>query len=152
SVVLTDAGADVAIDAGEARRCSFEHDARGDRVVIDGVVHPVTVAASGTTYHVAVGGVSWALDRVVARGVAESASGGAGDGVVRSPMPGTVIAVSVGVGEQVAAGDVVAIVEAMKMEHSLRAPVDGVVAEVHAAAGTSVALDQPLLRVEPAAS
>ena len=150
SVVLTDAGADVAIDAGEARRCAFELDGPGDRVVIDGVVHPVTVAASGTTYHVAVGGVSWALDRVVARGVAEA--GGAADGVVRSPMPGTVIAVSVGVGEQAAAGDVVAIVEAMKMEHSLRAPVDGVVAEVHAAAGTSVALDQPLLRVEPAAN
>ena len=152
SVALDDDGADVAIDGGEARRCSFEYGGRGGRVVIDGVVHPVTVGASGSAFHVAVGGVSWTLDNVVPRGVAESATGGAGDGVVRSPMPGTVIAVSVDVGDQVAAGDVVAIVEAMKMEHSLRAPVDGVVAEVHAAAGSSVALDQPLLRVEPAPS
>jgi acetyl-CoA/propionyl-CoA carboxylase biotin carboxyl carrier protein len=140
----------VTVDDGPAHRCSVEHDGPHGRVTIDGVVHPVTIAVVGSTSHVAVGGVSWTLDRVVPRGVAESATGGAGDGVVRSPMPGTVIAVQVAVGDEVAAGDVVVIVEAMKMEHALRAPIDGVAAEVHVSAGASVALDQPLLRVEPA--
>ena len=149
SMTLAAGGATVTIDDGPARRCSFDHDGRTGRVTIDGVVHPVTLATSGSVVHVAVGGTSWKFDRVVPRGTAESASGGPGDGVVRSPMPGTVIAVHVSVGDPVGAGDVVAIVEAMKMEHALRAPVDGVVAEVTASAGAAVSLDQPLLRIEP---
>ena len=148
SVIVTVDGTIVAVDDGPARRCSLEQHGPHGRVVIDGVVHPVTLAVVGSTSHVAVGGVSWRLERVVPRGVAESATGGAADGVVRSPMPGTVISVQVAVGDEVAAGDVVAIVEAMKMEHALRAPIDGVVVEVHAAPGASVALDQPVLRVD----
>jgi acetyl-CoA/propionyl-CoA carboxylase, biotin carboxylase, biotin carboxyl carrier protein len=150
AVTVDVAGTFVVVDDGLARRCSFEHDGRHGRVTIDGVVHPVVLAVVGSTSHVAVGGASWTLDRVVPRGVAESATGGAGDGVVRSPMPGTVISVQVAVGDEIVAGDVVAIVEAMKMEHALRAPIDGVAAEVLVSAGASVALDQALLRVEPA--
>ncbi|HSJ90820.1 MAG TPA: acetyl/propionyl/methylcrotonyl-CoA carboxylase subunit alpha [Ilumatobacter sp.] len=150
NVAVTDDvdGTVVAVDDGPMRRCSFEHDARQGRVTIDGIVHPVTHVMIGSTSHVAVGGVSWTIERVVPRGVAESATGGAGDGVVRSPMPGTVIAVHVAVGDEVAAGEVVAIVEAMKMEHALRAPSDGVVAEVTVTPGAAVSLDQPLLRVD----
>jgi biotin carboxyl carrier protein len=70
------------------------------------------------------------------------------DGGVRSPMPGTVIAVSVAVGDAVAKGQPVAIVEAMKMEHTLTAPFDGDVSAVHVAAGSSVALDQLLVEVQ----
>lgn len=151
AITLVDGAAMVAVDDGPVRRCSFEHDPTSARVVIDGVVHPVTLARAGTTIHVAVEGETWRLDRVVARGLAESATGGAGDGVVRSPMPGTVIALQVAAGDQVTAGDVVAIVEAMKMEHALRSPIDGVVVEVSVAAGAAVSLDQPVLVVEPQA-
>ena len=147
SVVEHDGVSEVVIDDGPVRRCAL--DAAAGRIVVEGVVHPVTLVRSRSTFHVAVGGWSWTLDLVVPRGVAESATGGAGDGVVRSPMPGTVIALGVGVGDVVAAGDVVAIVEAMKMEHSLRAPVDGVVSELSASVGALVALDQPLLRIDP---
>lgn len=141
--VAAGATVDVAVDEWPSRRCSLG----SERVVVDGVVHPVTLARVGSTFHVAVGGVAWLLERVVPRGVAESALGGAGDGVVRSPMPGTVIAVLAAPGDRVAAGEVVAIVEAMKMEHSLRAPADGTVAEVHVGAGASVGLDQALLSI-----
>ena len=67
-------------------------------------------------------------------------------------MPGTVIAVGVAVGGEVTKGEPVAVVEAMKMEHTLTAPFDGVVSAVHAAVGSSVALDQPVvtIRVEQA--
>src|SRR4029077_21014146 len=51
-------------------------------------------------------------------------------GLVRAPMHGKVLAVLVAQGETVARGQRVAIVEAMKMEHTLVAPIDGVVAEI----------------------
>ena len=54
---------------------------------------------------------------------------------LRSPMPGTVIAVPVALGDAVTSGQAVAIVEAMKMEHTLTAPFDGAVVDVHVAAG-----------------
>jgi len=66
---------------------------------------------------------------------------------LRSPMPGTVVAVPVETGARVAAGDTVVVVEAMKMEHRLVAPVDGVVA-VHVGPGDLVRLDQLVARVD----
>jgi acetyl-CoA/propionyl-CoA carboxylase biotin carboxyl carrier protein len=66
---------------------------------------------------------------------------------LRSPMPGTVVAVPVADGESVEAGQTVVTVEAMKMEHKLVAPVAGVV-RVSAKPGDRVALDQLLARIE----
>jgi acetyl-CoA/propionyl-CoA carboxylase biotin carboxyl carrier protein len=68
----------------------------------------------------------------------------AGDGVVRSPMPGTVRAVQAVVGEKVRAGQPLLIVEAMKMEHTLSAPADGVVSELTVEPGQQVGLDERL--------
>ena len=76
-----------------------------------------------------------------------SAAASAG-GDITSPMPGAVIAVQVAEGAEVSAGDVVVIVEAMKMEHSLTAPIDGTV-EILAPAGTQVAVDEVLARITP---
>ncbi len=70
------------------------------------------------------------------------------DGTVLSPMPGTVLDVRVGVGQQVAAGDLLVTVEAMKMELALRAPYDGTVTQVGAATGDRVVLGQLLAVVE----
>ena len=61
-------------------------------------------------------------------------------------MPGSVVAVGVEDGAQVAAGDVVVTVEAMKMEHALSAPVDGVV-ELLVAVGDQVKVGQPMARI-----
>ena len=82
----------------------------------------------------------------------EAAAGddaGAGGPVV-SPMPGTVTVVEVTDGQQVAAGDRLVVVEAMKMEHVLTAPVDGVVRQLRARAGYTVARGAVLLIVEGA--
>jgi acetyl-CoA/propionyl-CoA carboxylase biotin carboxyl carrier protein len=65
-------------------------------------------------------------------------------------MPGTVTVVEVAEGQTVAAGDRLVVVEAMKMEHVLTAPVDGVVRDVAARAGATVAKDAVLLTVETA--
>ena len=64
-------------------------------------------------------------------------------------MPGTVLAVLVDKGSDVTAGEVLAVLEAMKMELPLRAPHDGVVDEVDAAAGRQVPLGHPLFHVSP---
>ncbi|MFC9896566.1 acetyl/propionyl/methylcrotonyl-CoA carboxylase subunit alpha [Nocardia sp. NPDC127579] len=69
-----------------------------------------------------------------------------GDAEIRSPMPGSVIAVLAEAGATVAAGDPVVVVEAMKMEHTLTAPTAGTV-EILATAGSQVRLDQPLARI-----
>ena len=69
-----------------------------------------------------------------------------GDAELTSPMPGSVVAVGVADGDRVDAGTVVVTVEAMKMEHALTAPVDGVV-ELLVAVGDQVKVGQPLARI-----
>ncbi len=73
----------------------------------------------------------------------------AADGTVRSPMPGTVLDVPVRVGQAVTAGTTLAVVEAMKMEHSVPSPIDGTVASVAVRTGSSVPMDAVLVTVEP---
>ena len=65
-----------------------------------------------------------------------------------SPMPGLLVRLSVNAGDEVKAGEELAVVEAMKMENSLRAEVDGVVAKVLADQGDSLTVDQPILEFE----
>jgi propionyl-CoA carboxylase alpha chain len=64
---------------------------------------------------------------------------------VLSPMPGLVVSLDVAVGQQVRAGEAVAVIEAMKMQNIIRAERDGVVKAVNAAAGDSVAADEVLV-------
>lgn len=71
-----------------------------------------------------------------------------GTWIARSPMPGSVVHVSVEVGAHVDAGDPVVVVEAMKMEHTLRAPAAGVVTRIRTTVGTQVRLDEELVEVE----
>jgi 3-methylcrotonyl-CoA carboxylase alpha subunit len=75
---------------------------------------------------------------------------GAHDGDILSPMPGRIIAVEVTQGQSVTKGQKLLTLEAMKMEHSLTAPFDGVVAELNAEIGAQVQVDALLVRIEPA--
>jgi acetyl-CoA/propionyl-CoA carboxylase biotin carboxyl carrier protein len=75
-------------------------------------------------------------------------AGGAGSGLVTSPMQGTVLAVKVAEGDTVGAGQVVAIVEAMKMENEVAAHRAGTVTEVAVAAGEPVTTGQPICTIE----
>jgi acetyl-CoA/propionyl-CoA carboxylase biotin carboxyl carrier protein len=64
-------------------------------------------------------------------------------------MPGTILTVHVAAGDTVSAGQPVLVVEAMKMEHTVTAPVDGVVSELTAKAGQQVRMDETLMVIEP---
>ncbi|MEV0734453.1 biotin carboxylase N-terminal domain-containing protein [Streptomyces sp. NPDC050549] len=83
--------------------------------------------------------------------VAASLSGAdrSGAGSLTAPMPGTVTVVKVAVGDQVAAGQSLLVVEAMKMEHVVSAPHAGTVAELDVTPGATVAMDQVLAVVTP---
>ncbi|PTM57409.1 acetyl/propionyl/methylcrotonyl-CoA carboxylase subunit alpha [Phreatobacter oligotrophus] len=73
-----------------------------------------------------------------------------GGGSVKAPMHGKVVQVFVEPGQQVAKGDRVAVIEAMKMEHTLLAPSDGVVTSVSVTAGEQVAEGAPVAAIEAA--
>ena len=74
----------------------------------------------------------------------------AGDGAILAPMPGKVIAVEVTAGDTVTKGQKLLVLEAMKMEHALTAPFDGMVAELTVAVGSQVQVEALLVRVEKA--
>jgi propionyl-CoA carboxylase alpha chain len=68
--------------------------------------------------------------------------------LIMSPMPGLLTNISVKAGEAVTAGQKLAAIEAMKMENTLVAAQDGVVAEICAKVGESLAVDQLIIRFE----
>lgn len=72
---------------------------------------------------------------------APAASGKAGSVAIKAPMPGTILKINVKVGDAVKKGDVVCVLEAMKMENDICAPEDGVVSSVEVASGATVATD-----------
>ncbi|WP_369035979.1 acetyl/propionyl/methylcrotonyl-CoA carboxylase subunit alpha [Streptomyces adonidis] len=83
--------------------------------------------------------------------VAAALTGSAHSGAdsLTAPMPGTVTVVKVAVGDEVAAGQSLLVVEAMKMEHVIAAPHAGTVAELDVTPGTTVAMDQVLAVITP---
>ncbi|WP_406169443.1 acetyl/propionyl/methylcrotonyl-CoA carboxylase subunit alpha [Streptomyces sp. NBC_00996] len=83
--------------------------------------------------------------------VAASLTGAAHAGAdsLTAPMPGTVTVVKVAVGDEVAAGQSLLVVEAMKMEHVISAPHAGTVSELDVTPGTTVAMDQVLAVIAP---
>lgn len=102
----------------------------------DDPVDVVLIAEQGAVWEVS----AWRKDA--------SHGAAAGSGAILSPMPGKVIAVDVAAGDRVAAGQKLLTLEAMKMEHTLTAPFDGVVAELNTAAGAQVQVDALLVRIE----
>jgi geranyl-CoA carboxylase alpha subunit len=70
------------------------------------------------------------------------------DGILRAPMNGSVIAIRVSEGARVARGDIVAVLEAMKMQHEIVAPADGTVERVAVQPGAQVATRDPLVIVK----
>ena len=79
------------------------------------------------------------------------AGAGAGGDAVLAPMPGLVQSVAVAPGQAVSEGDRLLVLEAMKMEHVLRAPRDGTLSEVRVAGGDQVAAKAVLVTLEPEA-
>ena len=121
---------------------------------------PIDVKVDGTTFRVELPGL-------VVRPTADSAAPpepeeinpeprpvfrpsireGDSDGVVRAPMPGKIVNVSVAVGEAVAAAQPVLVLESMKMENTITSPIDGKVSVILVTAGDTVLHGQTLIEI-----
>ena len=134
---------------------SFSHEATSVATASDGAVTTVPrlvgVEVDGRSYDVRlhVSEPPWA--DLARRRLERSASGGAaaGDGAVVSPMQGTVLKVAVADGDAVEAGQLLCVVEAMKMENEIVAPRVGVVRDVAVSVGASVTSGQRVCVVAP---
>jgi propionyl-CoA carboxylase alpha chain len=154
SVTTVDGGYDVVLDGAP-------HQVRGDCgptvKVFDGNVDGrgvvIQIERDGTGYRISHSGaerrvqvvsarVSTLLDLMPVKQAPDMSR------FLLSPMPGLLVSVAVSEGEAIKAGQELAVVEAMKMENVMRAERDGVVSKVHAAAGSSLAVDQAIIEFE----
>ncbi len=129
------------------------HPLRGTHTVTDDQVS-VTVDGIRHTFHRAADwigrdGDAWHVRDHDPVAAALTGAAHAGADSLTAPMPGTVTVVKVTVGDEVAAGQSLLVVEAMKMEHVVCAPHAGTVTELDVTPGTTVAMDQVLAVVEP---
>ena len=111
------------------------------RITVNGVAYDVAVEELGAgAAPVAAAPVAApvAAAPVAAPAAAPAANGAAGSVKVESPMPGKILAIKANVGQAVKKGDVVMILEAMKMENEIVAPADGTIAGINVAVGDSV--------------
>jgi acetyl/propionyl-CoA carboxylase alpha subunit len=108
------------------------------------------VACQGRKIFVAIGANQFCLEAPEPGGSSRFKEGAAGkaEGTIKAPMPGMVIKVNVAEGDAVSPGDSLAVVEAMKMEHEMRAATKAIVAKVHVKAGQQVDAFQPLVELK----
>ena len=97
-----------------------------------------------------IGGRAWSGTVVDPRSLDVAGAAAKGQGSVVTPMPGVVVRIEVSEGQQVAAGDVLCVVEAMKMENEYRSEVSGEVAAIHVTEGQAVEAQARLITVRPA--
>ena len=128
-------------------RRQAEGDTTEIAIELDGVRRVVSAVAAGDEVRTrsAAGSLRWTEAPRFADHDAEAAGGGP-----ICPLPGTVIGVNVEAGQQVSAGDVLMVVEAMKMEHKITAAADSTVTEVHFATGDRVDQGDLLVSLESA--
>jgi len=151
------AGDTILVD-GQPFRVSFDS-ANKDKVIVEGVPYEVVLeghrAIVGSIAHnLEVEGLAVAPTIPTIRPGAAPAPPkvAAGEGAVTAIMPGKVIRILVREGDKVAEGDVVLILEAMKMENELNAPRAGTVKAIHVAPGSDVEMGAVLVEIEPARS
>ncbi|MFI7614642.1 acetyl/propionyl/methylcrotonyl-CoA carboxylase subunit alpha [Nonomuraea terrae] len=141
---LPEESAEVRLD-GRTVPARVRRDGPGLAVTLAGRTEHYLCVRQGDTLWLGRDGEAWSFTRHLIGDPGDRArAAGAGDGVVRSPMPGTVLVVKTQLGERVSEGQPLVIVEAMKMEHTVTAPCDGVIAELPAQPGRPVDMDAVL--------
>jgi biotin carboxyl carrier protein len=121
-------------------------------LTVDGIVYEVSLGersavVDGKEYSIEAAGT---MVRAAApkKAPTRKKQAAAGEDAVTAMMPGAILRVLVAEGDEVQSGEVVVILEAMKMENEIHAHKSGVVSRVHVAPGDSVENDQPLVEIE----
>jgi acetyl-CoA/propionyl-CoA carboxylase biotin carboxyl carrier protein len=147
AVTGTPSGATVRLDGGEPIRAQAIRNGERILLTVGERTLPVVAAVAGETTWLHVDGTTFHVAELPPERRGDAA--GAHDGDIRSPMPGTVVAVHVAEEDAVEEGQVLVVVEAMKMEHALTAPFAGVVETLNVRTQSSVAVDELLATVKP---
>lgn len=126
------------------------------KVTVNGEIFEVEVEPDGDSWKVTVEGETFDISveggaSPNARKKQRSGKKRKKSGVVSSSIPGKIITVEVETGQQVAEGDVILILEAMKMQNEVAAPITGTVIEINCAAGENIEANLPLVVIEPPA-
>ena len=111
-------------------------------ITVNGTPYDVTVDEAGSTSAPVAAAPAAKPAAAPAPAAKPAASGAEGSVKVEAPMPGTILDVKTSVGASVKSGDVLCILEAMKMENEIVAPADGTVASIAANKGDSVEAGQ----------
>ena len=140
---------------GEKLEADFQRLPDGEvySLLVNGRSHEVRVSPAGEGLEVSLRGTSFPVEvrhplEKMVQSLSPSGRRPAGETIV-APMPGLVVEIRVKPGDVIAAGQPVAVVEAMKMQNELTARQGGVVSEVLVAERASVSAGQPLLRIRP---
>ena len=124
---------------------NYEVDVTETDAIVTGITEvPVMVAATPAIAPVAAPAEAPKAEEAPAAPVAPAAPTASGT-QVKAPMPGSILAVKANVGQAVKAGDVIVVLEAMKMENDITAPCDGTVKEIVVTKGTTVNTDDVLV-------
>lgn len=105
----------------------------------------LVIMYEGLAYYI---DVSNETKKLLSQFIKQAGAIGGADSVIKSPMPGMVVKILVEEGQRVMKGDKVVIVEAMKMENALAAPIDGRIKKIHSSEGAAVNKDAPLIEIE----
>jgi len=126
------------------------------KVVVNGTEYEVELEGEGTTWKATVGGQTFDIEMPEAAVTAKPRRSGGRkkkkSGTVSANIPGKVVTVEVEVGQEVIEGQVILILEAMKMQNEIQAPVSGTVVSVHCDEGEAIEANVPLVVIEPVAS
>jgi biotin carboxyl carrier protein len=118
------------------------------KVIVDGVEFEVTIEGDGK-----VEGKTFEIEIPDAAPVAKKKRTGSGNkkksGTVSANIPGKVVTVEVSEGDSVTEGQVILILEAMKMQNEIQAPISGTVTVVHCEEGQAIEANIPLVVIEP---
>jgi pyruvate carboxylase subunit B len=138
------AGADVyTVTVGEH---SYTVRIDGDTALVDGSPYPINIT-EGPRPNAAPAGAGRAASTATHPATRTGDSAGTSQVPVAAPLPGLVLRINVSVGDRVSAGDLLLVLESMKMENPLVSPSDGIVREIRATAGEQVAADQVLVTI-----
>ena len=123
------------------------------KVIVDGVEFEVTIEGEGKVWSATVEGKTFEIEIPDAAPVAKKKRTGSRkkkkSGTVSANIPGKVVTVEVSEGDSVTEGQVILILEAMKMQNEIQAPISGTVTVVHCEEGQAIEANIPLVVIEP---